>query len=121
MLQTMSQAKSSGVSLPEVHRVKKGIDLLVKPIENRTVIKKPRLGQGRAGLRRKIRLAIPPTYDKPVQAALVLEKQGSKIISQTGAVVGPETSSTQVEIDPILTIPKELLGPTVLTRNIPPY
>ena len=65
LVQTRSQSISSGIELPEVHRVKKGIDPHVEPkrqtlkhkIESpevKTIIKKPILGQCRAGLKRKI-------------------------------------------------------------------
>ena len=69
LVQTRAEAKSSRESLPEVHGVQKSIAPHVKPeevvqaIETRTVTgKKPRLGQGRAGLRRKIRLVTPPPH-----------------------------------------------------------
>ena len=63
LIKTQSQAKASGIKLPEVHGVDKGVDPNEKP--ERHILKppnlatqpnlqnKPRLGQGRAGLRRK--------------------------------------------------------------------
>ena len=65
MIQTRSQTKASGVQLPEVHGTKKGLDphkILEKqpqPIVRLIIEKKPRLGQGRAGIKRKVRLAPP--------------------------------------------------------------
>ena len=57
MIQTRSQTKASGVQLPEVHGTRKGLDphkipekqlqSVVKPIIER----KPRMGQGRAGIK----------------------------------------------------------------------
>ena len=80
LVQTRSQRKSSGIKVPEIHGANKGIDLhvklgrqrplpippthsipptnLVQPVDKRPPthsIPKPRIGQGRAGLRRKIR------------------------------------------------------------------
>ena len=80
LIQTRSQAKSSGIKVPEIHGVNKGINPHVKPERQRPLptlptqsipptnlaqpidkgppthpIPKPRIGQGRAGLRRKIR------------------------------------------------------------------
>ena len=64
VLQTWSQAKTNGIKLPEVYGVDKGLDPGVKP-EKKQILKatklamesnpqsKPRLGQGRVGLRRK--------------------------------------------------------------------
>ena len=58
LVQTRSQAKSSGIKLPEVHGVRKNLDPNIKPeIEDANSIKgrvvKPFIGQGRAGLKRK--------------------------------------------------------------------
>ena len=62
MIQTRSQMKASGVQLPEVHGSRKGLDphkiLGKQPIVSLDIERKPRLGQGRAGVRRKIK-ALP--------------------------------------------------------------
>ena len=53
------QMKASGVELPEVHGSRKGLDLhrvperQTQPIAKLEVDRKPRIGQGRAGVRRK--------------------------------------------------------------------
>ena len=71
MIQTRSQTKASGVQLPEVHGTKKGLDphkILEKqlqPVVKPAIEKKPRLGQGRAGIKRKVKLA-PPFSKKEV-------------------------------------------------------
>ena len=60
MVQTRSQTKASGVQLPEVHGSRKGLDLhkipekQSQPMIGLDVDRKPRLGQGRAGVRRKV-------------------------------------------------------------------
>ena len=89
MIQTRAQAKTSGIILPEVHRAKKVLvphanpESLVKsicpippvhhqrpthyilltiqdlPSNTLPPIPKPRVGQGRAGIRRKPRVALP--------------------------------------------------------------
>ena len=86
LIQTRSQAKSSGIKLPEIHGVNKGINPHVKPERQRPLptlptcstpltnpiqpvdkgpptnpIPKPRIGQGRAGLRRKFKTKSPYT------------------------------------------------------------
>ena len=78
LIQIRSQAKSTGIKVPEVHGINKGLNLHVKPQRQRLLsslpthstpptnlaqpvnkgpstqpIPKPRIGQGRAGLRRK--------------------------------------------------------------------
>ena len=58
LVQTRSQARSSGIKLPEVHGMRKNLDLNMKlerqhaiPIKGSVV--KPHIGQDRAGLKRK--------------------------------------------------------------------
>ena len=69
LVQTRSQAKSSGIKILEIHGTNKGLDPHVKPGKQRPLpslpihsvdkappthpIPKPRIGQGRARLRRK--------------------------------------------------------------------
>ena len=71
MIQTRSQTKASGGQLPEVHGTRKGLDLhkilekQSKPIESPFIEKKPRLGQGRVGIKRKVRLA-PASQKKEI-------------------------------------------------------
>ena len=77
LVQTGSKAKSSGISLPEVHSTGKEIDPNILP--EKQVIKpmgtsevkgtsqiKPRLGQGRAGLRWKVKTPMPSLINKPI-------------------------------------------------------
>ena len=65
MVQTRLQMKASGVELPEVHGSRKGLDPYrilerqTQPIARLEVDRKPRIGQGRAGVRRKA----PPLLD----------------------------------------------------------
>ena len=71
MIQTRSQTKASSVQLPEVHGTRKGLDphkipeKQPQPIVRLIIEKKPRLGQGRAGIKRKVRLA-PPSQKKEI-------------------------------------------------------
>ena len=59
MVQTRLQMKASGVQLPEVHGSRKRLDphripgKQLQPIVGLDVDRKPRIGQGRAGVRRK--------------------------------------------------------------------
>ena len=75
LVQTRSQAKSSGVKVPEAHGIGKSLVPHVKserqksvvklPTDKRLPIPKPRIGQGRARIRRKARV-VPPTQ-MPIQ------------------------------------------------------
>ena len=77
LVQTRSQAKSSSITLPAAHGLDKGIDPNVQP--GKQVIKpiiaseakgaiqnKPRLGQGRASIKRKIKPHVSLPSDKPI-------------------------------------------------------
>ena len=75
LVQTRSQAKSSGIKILEIHGANKGLDPHVQPGKQRPLpslpiqsidkgmpthpIPKPRIGQGRAGQRRKIKTHQP--------------------------------------------------------------
>ena len=59
MVQTRSQMKASGVELPELHGSRKRLDphripeKQTQPMDRLDMDRKPRIGQGRAGVRRK--------------------------------------------------------------------
>ena len=86
MVQTRLQTKASGVQLPQVHGSRKRLDphripeKQSQPIVGLDVDKKPRIGQGRAGVRRKA----PPLMDsrqgtstsKPI---IISDETGSKM------------------------------------------
>ena len=121
MIQTRSQMKASGVQLSEVHGSRKGLDphkILEKqpqPIVRQSIEKKPRLGQGRAGRRRKVKLAPPSQKNGDSTAPGSSE---SKPIIINGEAVSA--------VDPILPKPlseisrSEVLGPYILPQNRPP-
>ena len=114
MIQTTSQTRASGVQLPEVHGSKKGLDphkILEKqqqPIVGLDIGKRPRLGQGRAGVRRKI---APPSQHGPRSSV-------SKPIIINGeavSVVEPKMPK------PVPEIPRsEALPPYLLPQKRPP-
>ena len=59
LVQTRSQTQSSGIKLPEVHGVRKNLDPNIKPEKQyanpiKGSVVKPHIGQGSAGLKRKI-------------------------------------------------------------------
>ena len=87
----------------------------MQPIVRLTIEKKPRLGQGRAGIKRKVKLA-PPSQKKEVSIGPDSSRPKT-IISSDEAVL---------TVDPILPIPlpkvcrSEGLPPYILPRNRPP-
>ena len=86
MVQTRSQMKASGVQLPEVHGSRKRLDLHripekhSQPIVRLDVDRKPRIGQGRAGVRIK---APPFLHSRQGTSALkqiiISDRTGSKM------------------------------------------
>ena len=105
LAQIRSQAKSSSIKLPEVHGVEKGLDLNI--LQEKQVLKwivvlkakevsqiKLRLGQGRAGLRHKIKTPVPLLINKPI--VQVTEKP----VEQPQIPV-PKTSRIQDKIVPV--------------------
>ena len=82
-VQTTSQVKASGIKLPEVHGADKSLDTHVRPgkqkplsslpihnIHRQTTcpIPKPRIGQGRAGLKRKVKMNQPMSLPQQTPA-----------------------------------------------------
>ena len=93
LIQMHSQAKMSGTTLPEVHRVGKKLDPNVRPekqhaLPKKGVTERPCTGQGRAGLRRK------PEADRITQTSDVTGRilETSKIV--TGKTNIPHHTST---------------------------
>ena len=85
MVQTRSQTKASGVQLPEVHGSRKRLD--PHKIPEKHLERKPRIGQGRAGVRRK---ALPPFDPRQGTSA------SKPVIISNG--IGPETPKSIMEI-----------------------
>ena len=102
--QTWSQFKTSGIKLLAVHGVDKGVDPSVKPEKqilkpiklamepNIQVQSKPRLGQGRAGLRRKMK--IPMQMQPQIQTSGVDQVKEQTLPKQKEVVKPPLTKLT---------------------------
>ena len=115
MIQTRSQMKASGVQLPEVHGSRKGLDphkipeKQSQPTVRPTIEKKPRLGQGRAGMRRKVKLA-PPSQKNGVSTGPG-SSESKPIISNDEAVSAVDPMLPR----PLSEIPRsEVLLPYIL-------
>ena len=104
VIQTCSQAKASGLKLPEVHSVDKGVDPSIKP--ERQILKppnltpqlnpqgKPRLGQGRAGSRGKT--GLPTQVQMQVQPKEVSQTREQTLSKQREGIQTPLTKQTTV-------------------------
>ena len=113
MIQTRLQMKASGVQLPEMYGSRKGLDphkipeKQPQPIVGSGIDRKPRLGQGRAGVRRKIK-ALPSQDAGPGSSE-------SKPIIINGK---PVSAVDPILPKPMLEIPRsEVLPPYLLPKK----
>ena len=93
LIQTHSQAKTSSTKLPEVHGVRKELNPNLRPEKQHTMPKKgmtekPRIGQGRAGLRRKL---APDPIDQPFDVTRRIPERSK---TATGITNNPQHTST---------------------------
>ena len=142
LVQTRSQVRSSGIRLPEIHGANKGLDPYVQPGKQKSFpiqtinkgmpthpIPKPRIGQGRAGLRRKVNTLQPiplphqlPTQPitKHVQKAVVpLPEPTNQLQSHVQSQILPRPLSQHHLIDPIHI--SQQIGPKIQHRPTPSY
>ena len=110
-VQTRSQAKSSGVKIPEIHSANKGLDPHVQPGKQRPLpllpiqsvvkgspmhpIPKPRIGQGRARQRRKVKTHQPISlpHQSPAQPI-------TKHVQKTVITLPETTAQSQIDVLP---------------------
>ena len=146
MVQTRSQVRSSGIRLPEIHGVNKGINPHLKPERQRPLptlptqnippthttqpvnkgppthpIPKPRIGQGRAGLRRKVKAPLPiasphplpvqPIAEHDLRTAMPLPESTNQSQSHVQSQIWPRQLSQHHPIDPTQ-IPQQI-GPKI--------
>ena len=142
LVQTRSQVRSSSNRLPEVHGANKGLDPHVqpgkqKPFPIQTVnkgtpthpIPKPRIGQVRAGLRRKVKASQPitsphllptqPITELDSRPVVPLPEPTNQLQSQVQSQILPRPSSQHHPMDPIH-IPQQI-GPKIQHRPTPSY
>ena len=81
MIQTRSWTKASGVQLLEVHGSRKGLDPHKKPenqpqhIVSSEIDRKPRMGQGRAGVRRKALPLLDPRQGTSTSKPIIISDE----------------------------------------------
>ena len=121
LVQTRSQTKSSGVSLPEVHGIGKGLDPHVRPEKQKPIssssdvrppVCKPRIGQGIAGFRRKV-IMVPPSQPKQTQA--LMTKSMPEVAAQ------PQVTAQTKHASTAQTGFRQPIGPRIETRHVPFY
>ena len=155
LIQTRSQVKSSSIKVPEIHGINKGLNPHVKPERQRLLLSlpthstpptnlaqpfdkgppthpvpKPRIGQGRAGIKRKIRTNQPIPLPKQMLAQPIPTPAPKEAPSLPEPIV-----QSQESVQPQHHIPIPLphhqpvdptcftqpIGPKIQPRPIPPY
>ena len=136
LIQTRSQTKSSGIKIPKIHGANKGLDPHVKLGRQRSLpilpmhsipptsltqhvdkglptypIPKPRIGQGRAGLKRKIRVKQPMPLPKQTIVQPIQTPAPKEALSLPEFVI-----QSQENVQPQYHIP--ILSQLILKYNI---
>ena len=142
LVQTRSQVRSSGIRLLEIHGANKGLDPHVQPGKQMSFpiqtinkgtpthpIPKPRIGQGRAGLRRKVKALQPitslhllpaqPITEHDSRTVVPLHEPTNQLQSHVQSQFLPRPLSQHHLIDPIH-IPQQI-GPKIQHRPTPSY
>ena len=142
LVQTRSQVRSSGIRLLEIHGANKGLDPHVQPGKQKSFpiqtvnkgmpahpIPKPRIGQGRARLRRKVKAPQPitsphllptqPIIEHDLRPVVPLPEPTYQLQSQVQSQILPRPLSQHHPIDPIH-IPQQI-GPKIQHRPTPSY
>ena len=142
-VQTRSHAKSSGFKVPEIHGVNKGINPHVKPERQRPLptlpmhsipptnlaqpvdkglpthpIPKPRIGQGRAGLRRKIRTNQPILLPKQTLAQPIPTPAPKEALSLPEPIVQSQENGQPQHHMPIPLPKHQPVDPTCIIQPI---
>ena len=145
LVQTRSQAKSSGIKIPEIHGANKGLDPHVQPGKQRPLpslpihsidkgppthpIPRPRIGQGRPRLRRNIKTHQPISLPQQSPAQPI-----TKHVQKTVMSLPESTAQSQIDalpqpvsiplpqcqlVDPASIVP--WIGPKIQHRPSPQY
>ena len=142
LVQTRSQVRASGIRVPEIHGANKGLDPHVQPGKQKSFpiqtvnkgmpkhpIPKPRIGQGRAGIRRKVKAPLPiasphllpiqPITEHDSRTAMPLPEPTNQSQSHVQSQIWPRQPSQHHPIDPAQ-IPQQI-GPKIQHRPTPSY
>ena len=123
LVQPWSQTKSSGIKLPEVHCVSKNLDLNIQPEKqnirslkgNKISQEKPRIHQGRAGMRRRR----PPPFNQTITQTSGLSKKIPDVSKIENKVITHPDFTTPVQS--VNSPSVEAITRRSMTKNIPFY
>ena len=114
LVQTRSQARSSGIKLQEVHSMRKNLDSNIKPEkQHANAIKgsvvKPHIGQGRAGLKRKRSDPINQTINPPSELSQKIPGKMEIETEKTNLVHSKDAMHTINNVDAGMTHTRPLI------------
>ena len=132
LVQTRSQVRSSGIRLPEIHGANKGLDPHVQPGKQKSFpiqtinketpthpVPKPRIGQGRARPRRKVKAPQPITLPHVLPAQPIIEHD-SKVVMPLPEPVNQSRGQVQPQILPKSLSQHHLIDPAPIPQQIGP-
>ena len=145
LIETRSQAKSSGIKVPEIHGANKGINPHIKPGRQRPLpalpmhsippttlaqpvdkgppthpIPQPRIGQERAGMKRKIRTNQPLPLLKQALAQPIQTPTQKEVLSFPGPTVQSQENVQPQHHMPIPLTQHQLVDPICIMQPISP-
>ena len=91
LIQTCSQAKTSGMKLPEVHGVGKSLDPSLRPEKQHTFpkqgkLERPQIGQGRAGSKKKKPDPINQAINQPSNVSQEIPGRTKIVTGKTNSI-----------------------------------
>ena len=91
LIQTHSQAKTSGIKLPEVHGVEKSLDPNLRPKKQHTFpkqgkLERPQIGQGREGSKRKKPDPINQAINQPSNVSQEIPGRTKIVTGKTNSI-----------------------------------
>ena len=110
MVQNRSQTKASGIQLPAIHRTTKTLVPQERPETQPSGINRPTIGQGRAGVKRKVR-PVPKETPKPVETRPITHP-----ITQAQGNTAMQRQLPHVQVDI-----RQPIGHRLETRETPYY
>ena len=135
LVQTRSQTKSSGIKIPEIHGTNKGLDPHVQPGKQRPLpslpiqstdkglpihpIPKPRNCQGRAGLRRKVKMNQPMPLPQQTPTQPVITHVPKTALPLPEPIIQSQVN-VQPQHIPIPLLQHQQVDPTCIVQQIGP-
>ena len=114
LVQTRSQARSSGIKLPEVHDMRKNLVPNIKPEKKhanpiKCSVVKPHIGQGRAGLKRKRSDPINKTINPPTELSQKIPGETKIEAGKTNQIHSQDPKHTINNVDEGMTHTRPLI------------